>query len=642
MFLASRNKTGSGGYDRTTSAYSGEVVFDGEIVGIFFDLEYTRAQTVGGITYHDTSSFTYDMNEDGDLDTSSIDTDPGRILEPGGFYGATNVTNSSADFVTVGDYNGGTNNYLRFGAENSDTRTGDYIRIIVKPNSSNTDPVADNESNSVTASTTLTVGDGADDVLTGDTDDDGDSLTVTGIRTGTEGGSGTSGSVGSGLAGTYGTLTIASDGTYTYVAGSSAGTDYFTYTVSDGNGGTDTAQITITVNATSNVAPVADDETNSVGKSTTLTVSDGADDVLTGDTDDDGDSLTVTGIRTGTEGGSGTSGSVGSGLAGTYGTLTIASDGTYTYARGSTAGTDYFTYTVSDGNGGTDTAQITITVNESITSTVEEDGSISVSDGASASSPDPVTVDAGSTLSTTNGSPRRMEFSSDGTKLFVLEATNDTITTHNLATAFDISSVSSSTTGTTLASNPHSYAYGIAFSADGTRMFTSDYTTKYVYQWTLTTPWDVSSNQRSSSDDLNTNSLYGASSPRDLTFSEDGTKLFLLGTDETVHQISLGTAWDLSTRITSPTDVELDLSSTITEGAVNGIRFSPNGKKFFINSYSKHIYEFSLATAWDLSSTSTYEGKFRLGSEIVQIIMEDLPGITTGQNFLFLIQLMRM
>ena len=137
-------------------------------------------------------------------------------------------------------------------------------------------------------------------------------------------------------------------------------------------------------------------------------------------------------------------------------------------------------------------------------------------------------------------------------------------------------------------------------------MFISDYTDKYVYQWTLTTPWVVSSNRRSSLDDLNTNSLYGASSPRDLTFSEDGTKLFLLGTDETVHQISLGTAWDLSTRITSPTDVELDLSSTITEGAVNGIRFSPNGKKFFINSLSKHIYEFSLATAWDLSSTSTY------------------------------------
>ena len=48
-----------------------------------------------------------------------------------------------------------------------------------------------------------------------------------------------------------------------------------------------------------------------------------------------------------------------------------------------------------------------------------------------------------------------MAFSDDGTKLFVLEYANDTITTHNLGTAYDISTQTSSVTGTTLASNPH-------------------------------------------------------------------------------------------------------------------------------------------------------------------------------------------
>ena len=50
-------------------------------------------------------------------------------------------------------------------------------------------------------------------------------LTVSAIRTGAEGGSGTAGSIGSGLTGTYGTLTLASDGTYTYVADQSAADD---------------------------------------------------------------------------------------------------------------------------------------------------------------------------------------------------------------------------------------------------------------------------------------------------------------------------------------------------------------------------------------------------------------------------------
>ena len=51
-----------------------------------------------------------------------------------------------------------------------------------------------------------------------DTDPDSDTLTVTAIRVGSSEGSGTAGSVGSALDGTYGQLTIAANGSYTYVA----------------------------------------------------------------------------------------------------------------------------------------------------------------------------------------------------------------------------------------------------------------------------------------------------------------------------------------------------------------------------------------------------------------------------------------
>ena len=47
------------------------------------------------------------------------------------------------------------------------------------------------------------------------------------------------------------------------------------------------------------------------------------------DTDPDSDTLTVTAIRTGSDEGSGTPGSVGGALTGTYGDLTIAADGSY-------------------------------------------------------------------------------------------------------------------------------------------------------------------------------------------------------------------------------------------------------------------------------------------------------------------------
>jgi VCBS repeat-containing protein len=138
-----------------------------------------------------------------------------------------------------------------------------------------------------------------------DTDPDSDTLTVTAIRTGSSEGSGTDGSIGSALTGTYGQLTIAANGSYTYVANQDAAdaldpgdvvTDTFNYTVSDGQGETDIAVLTITVVGI-NDTPVADDETNSVNEDAAITVTDGTTDVLHGDTDvDSGDTLTVTQI----------------------------------------------------------------------------------------------------------------------------------------------------------------------------------------------------------------------------------------------------------------------------------------------------------------------------------------------------------
>ena len=173
----------------------------------------------------------------------------------------------------------------------------------------------------------------------------------------------------------YGNLTIAANGSYTYVVADNstmnaldAGdivTDTFNYTVSDGQGETDIATITITITGI-NDAPVADNETGSVNISQTLTVTDGSSDLLDGDTDADGSaSLRVSSIVT-TASGSATAVNLGTAynsgctsVTGDYGTLRIGADGTYQYIAGSSAGTDVFTYTLSDGTA-TDTATFTI------------------------------------------------------------------------------------------------------------------------------------------------------------------------------------------------------------------------------------------------------------------------------------------
>ena len=165
-------------------------------------------------------------------------------------------------------------------------------------------------------------------------------------------------------------FTLNSNGSYTYTvdttnsdviawqSGDAVLTETFTYTVSDGNGGTDTA--TITVNASGqNDAPTANDDTINVTVGTPAT----GNVITSSDTDPDSDSLTVSAIA---------GGSVGSAVTGTYGTFTLNSNGSYTYTvdttnsdviawqSGDAVLTETFTYTVSDGNGGTDTATITV------------------------------------------------------------------------------------------------------------------------------------------------------------------------------------------------------------------------------------------------------------------------------------------
>ena len=115
-----------------------------------------------------------------------------------------------------------------------------------------------------------------------DTDADGDTITVTAIRTGSSEGSGTAGTVGSALTGTYGQLTLNSNGSYTYVANQDAAdaldvgdtvSDYFNYTVSDGTD-TDIAVIRIYVKG-ANDTPLARNDEGVITEGSTLTVSNG-------------------------------------------------------------------------------------------------------------------------------------------------------------------------------------------------------------------------------------------------------------------------------------------------------------------------------------------------------------------------------
>ncbi len=216
-------------------------------------------------------------------------------------------------------------------------------------------------------------------VLDNDTDLDGDTLTVGEVN-------GDPAGVGTPVAGDNGGLiTIAEDGTVTFdpngdfeaLGEGEEATTTVTYTVDDGNGGTEEATVTITVSGV-NDGPVAADDPLNAGEDDPAGV---IGNVLDNDSDPEGDALEV--FKVG-----GDEANLGAPTAGDNGGLiTIAADGTVTFdpngefealGAGETATTS-ITYMVQDPSGEMSTATVTVTV------TGENDGPTAVMDTYTAS-----------------------------------------------------------------------------------------------------------------------------------------------------------------------------------------------------------------------------------------------------------------
>ncbi|WP_271270199.1 Ig-like domain-containing protein [Aliamphritea hakodatensis] len=182
----------------------------------------------------------------------------------------------------------------------------------------NAAPVAVNDSAATSENATVTV-----NVLANDSDADGDSLSITSVS------------------GVNGSAQISGGNIVFTPASGFSGTESFSYTLSDGQGGTDSATVTVTVTANSqNNAPVAKNDSASTNAGTAVTIA-----VLNNDSDSDGDSLTITAANS------------------LQGNVSISgSQLVFTPASGFT-GTATVNYSISDGNGGTDNGAVSVSVN---------------------------------------------------------------------------------------------------------------------------------------------------------------------------------------------------------------------------------------------------------------------------------------
>lgn len=196
-----------------------------------------------------------------------------------------------------------------------------------------------------------------------------------------------------------------------------------------------------------------------------------------------------------------------------------------------------------------------------------------------------------------------MTFNTSGTKMF-LTGSNRDVGEYDLSVAFDLSTASF--TQEFDITNQELSPQGVAFSSDGTKMFVAGSDGDAVVEYALGTAFDVSTASYSGAEEEFSVSAQ-ETDLSDLTFSSDGTKLFIVGgADDAVVEYELDVAFDVSTAVYSGADEELVVQDI--EGNLRAVRFNFNGTKMFIiGSIGDAVFEYELASnvSYDENGSTT-------------------------------------
>jgi len=218
--------------------------------------------------------------------------------------------------------------------------------------------------------------------------------------------------------------------------------------------------------------------------------------------------------------------------------------------------------------------------------------------------------------------PLDIHMKSDGTRAFVINAYNRSLRQFNLSTAWDISTGSYSTSsGWSGASS----CRGIFIKSDGTRWWVIDGSFDRIVQHDMSTAWTANTSTSGNSSRTMSLSANGCTDPQDVTFNSNGTKMYVTNNNGRVYVWNLGSAWNVLSSVTFDNyydffDLELRLSNNFY-----GVSFNNTGSYFYTSGIANIWEQYSLSTAYDLSSTISF------ANEPTQNHYQTLP--LTGQSY---------
>lgn len=197
-------------------------------------------------------------------------------------------------------------------------------------------------------------------------------------------------------------------------------------------------------------------------------------------------------------------------------------------------------------------------------------------------------------------------FKTDGTSMYIVGNYTDRIYQYTLSIPWDVTTASN--VGTLNVSTQDTNMQGLYIKDDGTRMFTIGVTNDTVYEYRLATPWLVNT-----ASIVTTKSIVSQeASARAVEFSKDGTNMYILGTlSDTVYQYTLTTPWQVDTA----TYAGKSLSVVSKDNFPTALRFKSDGSKLYvIGQQNDSLLEYSLTTNWDIA-TAAFTNSIELPTE---------------------------
>lgn len=137
--------------------------------------------------------------------------------------------------------------------------------------------------------------------------------------------------------------------------------------------------------------------------------------------------------------------------------------------------------------------------------------------------------------------------------------------------------------------------------------------------------WDFSAASFDAGNDFDLTTLSATISPQGVAFTPDGLRAFVAHGGSLIYELDLVVAFDLTTAVYN--GVSFSTATQTGSGGVTDLAFSADGTKLYVlSSDNDRIYQYGLP-AWDLS-TASYAGKsFGVGSQD-----GDARGLVLGDN----------